>query len=81
MSPEEAANRMAVLEELLEALNGRLSPLGLHFMGATVLFDRTIGSSQIHDNLIRARIVPEVKVGTTEDSNGIPSWLLGNLCD
>jgi len=81
VSPEDFITQTEVVVELMDAVNGQLKPLGVRISPATVGFHRSLTPAKIRENLVRAQIIPEVKVGSTEDQNGIPSWLLGNLCD
>jgi hypothetical protein len=81
VSPEDFITQAEVVLELMDALNGKLKRLGVRISPATVGFHRSLTPATIRENLVRAQIIPEVKVGSTEDQNGIPSWLLGNLCD
>jgi len=81
VSPEDFITQTEVVVELMDALNGQLKPLGVRISPATVGFHRSLTPAKIRENLVRAQIIPEVKVGSTEDQSGIPSWLLGNLCD
>jgi hypothetical protein len=81
VSSEDFITQAEVVLELMDALNGQLKPLGVRISPATVGFHRSLTPAKIRENLVRAQIIPEVEVGSTKDQNGIPSWLLGNLCD
>jgi hypothetical protein len=81
VSPEDFITQTEVVVELMDAVNGQLKPLGVRISPATVGFHRSLTPAKIRENLVRAQIIPEVKVGSTGDQSGIPSWLLGNLCD
>jgi hypothetical protein len=68
-----------IYDDVRDRLTEQLKPLGIdvvHFAVHTLIPADVRGLAEQ-----LARIVPEVRVGTTEDTNGVPSWLLGNLCD
>jgi hypothetical protein len=68
-----------IYDDVRARLTEQLKPLGIdvvHFAVQTLIPADVRGLAEK-----LARIVPEIKVGTTEDTNGVPTWLLGNLCD
>jgi len=68
-----------IYNDVQDRLAEKLKPLGIdvvHFAVHTLIPADVRGLAEK-----LARIIPEVKVGTTEDTNEFPSWLLGNLCD
>ena len=68
-----------IYNEVHNCLAAKLKPYGIEVVQVTVQSLAPRNPEQAAEQL--ARIVPEVKVGTTEDANGIPVWLHGNLCD
>ncbi|HEV8039822.1 MAG TPA: hypothetical protein VGP62_13225 [Bryobacteraceae bacterium] len=68
-----------IYDDVRDRLAEKLKPLGIQMVQFTVHSLIPADVRGLAEKL--ARIVPEVKVGTTEDTNGVPSWLLGNLCD
>jgi hypothetical protein len=68
-----------IYNEVHNRLAVTLKPYGIEVVQVTVQSLAPRNPERAAEQL--ARIVPEVKVGTTEDANGIPDWLHGNLCD
>lgn len=68
-----------IYDEVHMCLAAKLKPCGIEVVQVTVQSLVPKDAGKAAEQL--ARIVPEVKVGTTEDPTGIPDWLRGNLCD
>jgi len=80
-SPDQSAREelRRIYDDVHERLAAKLKPLGVEVVQVTVHSVFAKDARSVAEKL--ARIVPEVKVGTTEDANGIPRWLQGNLCN
>jgi len=69
--------KASIAQWLFESLNGTLEPLGLHIAGWDLLWDADRHAVTVRDGLVKARLIPEVKVSVSKQIDDLLSQ--GNL--